>query len=70
MKEFYRLHNTLLYESDGLKITNLEARTTPLEDLFEISILLEFHMNNPEMHEKIANQFDALATKLDIMSEK
>jgi hypothetical protein len=68
--EFYQLYNVLLCE-DGIKVlkTYVDREQILYDNMFEMSILFEFELNNQEILDKICNQFNDLTTNLDILSQ-
>jgi hypothetical protein len=68
MIEFYRVHNSLLHD-DELVITHAESLRIPSDDKdFELSILFEFELNNPEKIGEIVERFNLLTVYLDSIS--
>ena len=66
MKQLTLLQTNLLYK-DELKILFFMAQI-PSDDDAEISIVLEFELKNPEIFDKIVEQFDVFTTYLDSIS--
>jgi hypothetical protein len=64
MKQLAHLQLNLLHEGE-LKILSLEATQLPSDDDTEISILFVFELNNPEILDKIVEQFDVFTAYLD-----
>jgi hypothetical protein len=54
-----------LLREDGLNILSLEATQIPIDDDNEISISMEFELNDPEMLEKIVQHFAVFTAYLD-----
>ncbi len=54
-----------LLREDGLNILSIEATQIPSDDDTEISILIVFELNDPEMLDKIVQQFDVFTAYLD-----
>jgi hypothetical protein len=67
MKKFNILHNDLLNE-DNLENVFLEIIKTPCDNVFEISISLEFELNNLEILDITEGRFAAFTSYLDSIS--
>jgi hypothetical protein len=68
LKQLNILHKKLL-DDDDLEISYPQFAKTPSDNVFNIMISWEFNVNNPEMLNKIVDQFDVFTAFLNTIAK-